>query len=331
MQSQLLHKLAQLSARYGANPLLTQGAGGNTSIKDSKALIIKASGKRLSQALNEDIFVEMDQQRLLSAIGRGEEIDFNANLKGPLRGSIETPLHAVIPQTVVVHLHSVRTLAHAIRVNARQALEERLAGLPWALVPYAKPGWPLTWELQKTLAQSPSVWVLQNHGLIVAADSCEGAEVLLDEVERRLERSPTNESSSPSSALQSWVASHPEYRLPRENHAHTLAFCGETLDRLVQGVLCPDQAVFLGREVEVVNDLAELPASPTAVATVVRQHGVLLKASASQGSDDLVTCLGLLASRVEPSDKFSYLSQPQIEELLDWDAEKHRQALDRTR
>ena len=331
MRTYLQQKLAELSALYGANPLLTQGAGGNTSFKDGNSLIIKASGKRLSQALNEDIFIEMDQQRLLSAISCGEEIDFNANLTGPLRGSIETPLHAVIPQTVVVHLHSVRTLAHAIRVDARQALEKRLAGLSWAWVPYAKPGWPLTWELQKTLDRSPSVWVLQNHGLIVAADSCEDAEALLEDVERRLDSIPANESFSPSSALQSWVTSHPEYRLPRESHAHILAFCGETLDGLVKGVLCPDEAVFLGRKVEVANDLADLPASPTAVATIVRQHGVLLKTTASQGSDDLVTCLGLLASRVQPSDKFSYLSDPQIEELLDWDAEKHRQALDKTR
>ena len=326
-----IKELTTLSAKLGANPLLTQGAGGNTSIKVGDALIIKASGKRLSQALAENIFVEMDNRALLSAIQRHSEFDFNATVQGTLRGSIETPLHAVIPQTAVVHIHSVRTLAHAIRVDAQHVLEKRLAGLPWAWVPYAKPGWPLTWELQKTLDRSPSVWVLKNHGLIVAAESCERAEALLWEVEERLDTPLSYEPASPSSELQSWTQSHPEFRLPRETPGHALAYCGEILGEFVKGVLCPDQAVFLGRKVAVAQDLASLPQSPAEIATVVKQHGIVLSASASQGSDDLVTCLGLLASRVAPSDKFSYLSDPQIDELLDWDAEKHRQALDRTR
>ncbi len=300
-------------------------------MKVGDTLIIKASGKRLSQALAEKIFVEMEIPALLSAIQRHSEFDFNANQQGPLRGSIETPLHAVIPQTVVIHMHSIRTLAHAIRVNAQSVLEERLAGLSWAWVPYAKPGWPLTWELQKTLERSPSIWVLKNHGLIVAAESCKDAEALLWEVEERLDSPLSWSPVLPSPQLQSWIQLHPEFRLPNDNYGHALAFCAEMLDELLKGVLCPDQAVFLGRKVAVVNELASLPSSPTAIATVIKKHGVVLSASASQGSDDLVTCLGLLASRVSPSDKFSYLSEVQIDELLDWDAEKHRQALDRTR
>ena len=61
-------ELATLSAKLGSNPLLTQGAGGNTSVKVGDALLIKASGKRLSQALSENIFVEMDNRALVSAV-----------------------------------------------------------------------------------------------------------------------------------------------------------------------------------------------------------------------------------------------------------------------
>jgi rhamnose utilization protein RhaD (predicted bifunctional aldolase and dehydrogenase) len=324
-------QLATHSARWGSDLLLTQGAGGNTSLKSGDTLCIKASGKRLSEALVENIFVEMNQASLLEAITDHKEIDFNAEIAGPLRGSIETPLHAVIPAPVVVHLHSVRTLAFAIQKDGERLLEERFDGLSWAWVPYAKPGWPLTWELKKTLETSPCVWVLQNHGLIVASDSLESTHDLLCEVERRLDSKPLVSKTTPTLELSSWVTQQTEYRLAGQAHGHNLAFCGEVLHELTKGVVCPDQAVFLGKESAVVDSLREIPASPSSTATVVKGHGVLLDATAGQGADDLLSCLGLLACRVPSKANFSYLSDSQIDELLNWDAEKHRQALDMRR
>jgi len=52
-----LHELNNLSARIGRQPLLVQGAGGNTSLKDNNILWVKASGKWLAEAGNENIFV----------------------------------------------------------------------------------------------------------------------------------------------------------------------------------------------------------------------------------------------------------------------------------
>ena len=49
--------LRQLSARIGADPLLVQGAGGNTSVKEGGVLWIKASGKWLSGAARGHMFV----------------------------------------------------------------------------------------------------------------------------------------------------------------------------------------------------------------------------------------------------------------------------------
>ena len=42
--------LARLSARLGADPLVIQGAGGNTSVKDGAVMWIKASGTQLADA-----------------------------------------------------------------------------------------------------------------------------------------------------------------------------------------------------------------------------------------------------------------------------------------
>ena len=58
-----LDKLRTLSARVGADPLLVQAAGGNTSLKHDGVMWIKASGTWLKDAAARDIFVPLDHAR----------------------------------------------------------------------------------------------------------------------------------------------------------------------------------------------------------------------------------------------------------------------------
>jgi rhamnose utilization protein RhaD (predicted bifunctional aldolase and dehydrogenase) len=107
-----------------------------------------------------------------------------------------------------------------------------------------------------------------------------------------------------------------------------LAFTDAGTTTLAKGVICPDQAVFLGNKIPVVDTIAEIPGQPESSVVVVRGHGVLLRKSAGPGAEDMLTCLGLISQRLSSSTEANYLSSAQINELLDWDAEKHRQALD---
>src|SRR3954464_12991143 len=95
-------------AVIGADPLLVQGAGGNVSWKDGDTLWIKASGTWLADATRKDIFVPVDLAHLRAAIDAGA-MDVQPRTVGEsaLRPSIETLLHALMPQPVVVHLHAV--------------------------------------------------------------------------------------------------------------------------------------------------------------------------------------------------------------------------------
>ena len=97
-----------LSARLGADPLLVQAAGGNTSIKRDGALWIKASGKELRAAQADTIFVPVDLAGVRAGIARDEADPTAGRVQGDtaLRPSIETTLHALLPQRVVLHLHS---------------------------------------------------------------------------------------------------------------------------------------------------------------------------------------------------------------------------------
>ena len=106
-----LETLRDFSARIGADPLLTQAAGGNTSLKDGDTLWIKASGTWLAHAREREIMVPVRTAPLIAAVDRGEAQAERAELftiaehnPSGLRPSIETTVHALVPQKFVVHV-----------------------------------------------------------------------------------------------------------------------------------------------------------------------------------------------------------------------------------
>ena len=141
-----LEKLRTLSARVGADPLLVQAAGGNTSLKQDGIMWIKASGTWLKDAATRDIFVPLDHAAIMAALARNDpacesctsfvRTDLNAT---GLRPSIETTVHALMPQRVVVHVHCVNTIAWAIRQDAEARLTEKLHGFRLGLHPLRPP------------------------------------------------------------------------------------------------------------------------------------------------------------------------------------------------
>ena len=93
---------AGASARIGADPLLIQAAGGNTSVKEGGAMWIKASGTLLAEALTRDVFVPVDLAAMREALNAGapsadRPSEFLLS-PSPLRPSAETCLHAVFPE-----------------------------------------------------------------------------------------------------------------------------------------------------------------------------------------------------------------------------------------
>ena len=139
---------------------------------------IKASGTWLAEAATRDIFVPLDHQRLVAALERDDPdcatcmayVRTDLNALG-LRPSIETSVHALMPQPVVFHVHCVETIAWAIRDGAERLLAAPLAAFNWAFVPYARPGLPLAAAIRARLRPGTDVLVLGNHGLVVAADT----------------------------------------------------------------------------------------------------------------------------------------------------------------
>lgn len=323
--------LRAVSARVGADPALVQAAGGNTSIKSGGQMWIKASGTWLARALDDDIFVGVDLTGLLAGIAAGDPpaTDFALPGGSGLRPSIETAVHALMPQRVVLHVHCVETIAWAVRPDAGAALAVPLDGLDWAFVPYIRPGLPLARAIAAARRPGTDVVVLGNHGLVVAGDTVATAEALLADVVRRLAL-PVR--AAPAAA----PPPLPGYR-PVSAPGQAVAMDPARLALTAAGSLYPDHVIFLGPAAAVAEpgDEAATLARLTAQAgrppqfLVVPGVGAYVPQAAGPGADALAACLADVTGRIAPGTPVGYLGPAEEDALLNWDAERYRQAMSR--
>ena len=339
MPSEPLQALATLSAALGRDPEVIQAAGGNTSLKLDGILWVKASGLWLADALERNLFVPVRLARMLHGIRRGEPDPVTPAIahdldKGGLRPSIETTLHALLPHRVVVHTHSVRTIALAIRADAQEQLAARLAGLAWTFLPYAQPGLPLTRLVAARLETRPfDVLVLGNHGLAIGADSVAAAADLLAEVERRLD-GPARPGGRLGGVGLATEAAALGLRPARHTEVQTLAADPIAIALATSGTFYPDHVIFLGRAARTLSPWPDAAAVEAARAAgsklmIVPGRGVVLPADAPRSADELARCLALIVARVPEGAPLVHLGTEAENALLNWDAEKYRQKLAR--
>ena len=187
--------LLSFSARIGRNPLLIQASNGNTSVKLGSSIWVKGSGRWLGHAQageERNTLVCLELAELQDRIRHGQDVSGLGVAGSSLRSSIETALHAVIPRRVVVHAHSIHAISWAVRRDGEQRIAERLGGIRWQWIPYTPSGLPLARSIEAALALDhlTQVFILANHGIVVCGDSCEDAESLLHDVDRRLATAP---------------------------------------------------------------------------------------------------------------------------------------------
>lgn len=332
-----LEALRALSARIGADPLLTQAAGGNTSLKDGDTLWIKASGTWLAHALERDIFVPVHMPPLLEAVAGARPQAEQARLftiadcnPSGLRPSIETTVHALMPQRVVLHVHCVDTIALAVRADGRNILDTSLRGFNWAYVPYRRPGLPLAMGIAEHGGSQPDVLVLGNHGLVVAAETVAEAEVLLYRVKAALRQDARVAPDPDLTALHTLAGD--SYRLPADEASHAVATDAASAALSAGGSLYPDHVIFLGvgaivaRTGETAEGVGHR-LGYTPVSILFPGRGVLIRNDASAGADAMARCLADVLARVPEGVALRYLTPEENDELTNWDAEKYRQKL----
>ena len=194
-----IRTLLTLCHRYGAAQFVKAG-GGNISWKDNDIVWIKASGTCLSEA-SEDTLVAIRRQLLRTLYQASVPEDLKAreawakqviwetavDKVAPGRPSVETPLHDLFEAAYVVHTHPPIVNGLSCARDAESACDALFPEAMW--VPYTDPGVSLCLfvkrQFEEYVAQhghEPSVVIMQNHGLVVAADTAEEIDALHEQV-----------------------------------------------------------------------------------------------------------------------------------------------------
>ncbi len=324
-----IESLLEVSARLGADPLLIQAATGNTSLKRDGVLWIKASGKWLAHADREEIFIPVDLAATRSRIDHnidpaGQSVVVNGKTLGT---SVETAMHAVLPHRVVLHVHSVNSIAWAVRRDGRDELAGRLAGFHWQWIPYVPSGLALARSIREALSRAPltDVLVLANHGLVICGDSCEEAEERLREFELRASISPRVPPPPQWEAL-TQLAGGTAWRAPQNAALHAIG-CDPVSRRIVsRGVLYPCQAIFLTPQVVTIPQTADASwvdetADPF---VVVEDAGVLVREKLNPCVAATLAGLAQVLQRIPESASIEYLGEADVRALLCADVYHYR-------
>ncbi len=325
--------LRELSARVGNDPLLVQASNGNTSIKLDGILWIKASGKWLAHAMQEEVLVPVEMGEVREALQSGREFATGGALKDELRPSIETAMHAVIRHRVVIHVHSINSIAWAIRLDGQEQLKERLEGLHWQWIPYAASGIPLAREIEKAVAraQETEVFILGNHGLVVCGEDCSAAERLLGEVEQRLAITP-RPVPKPDTTVLATIARLSGWQFPDVDLLHALGTDPVALRILKGGVLYPCQAIFLGQTLPVLPPTIVVLKSTVSLGSkgrtppfvAVERSGVMLNEMMTSAERATLVGLVQVMQRTEESARLRYLERAEVEDVLSRGAHGYR-------
>jgi rhamnose utilization protein RhaD (predicted bifunctional aldolase and dehydrogenase) len=302
-----LSPLLELAGRVGRNPLLTQASTGNISLKLDGALWIKASGRWLADAAGGKILIPLDLAGILASIGQNidpAELYPNA--------SIETAMHVTLPHRVVLHVHSINTIAWAVREDAAAQLEARLDGLRWQWIPYVASGLPLAREIQRVLSVHPDtdVLVLGNHGLVLGGDDCRAIEDLLAEIEHRLAIPPREEHPADHTRLTELAGDSP-WNLPEDDAIHVLATDPVSRNILAGGFLYPCQAMFSDARTELFHSV-DAPGVTERPFVVVKGCGVLLSRIMTPAEIAMLSGLAQVVRRVDPAAPLRYLTLAEV-------------------
>ena len=312
-----LEPVLDLTERVGRDPLLTQASTGNSSVKLGGVLWIKASGKWMADAMEDDILIPLDLAEVVTDCLR-RNVDPADRYPG---ASVETAMHAALPHRVILHVHCVNTIAWAVRKDARLQLRHRLEGLRWQWVPYVASGLPLSRQIESALSADPDadIFVLGNHGLVVGGDDARRVEDRLNEVTRRLAIPARWAHPAKYSALAEMSQDSP-WDLPDDDAVHALGTDPAAKAILARGLLYPCQAIF--SDSWTAELFRSIPYPPPGHGwqdryggrpfLIVDGHGVIVARSMAPPDLAMLSGLAQVVQRVDSSAPLHYLTNAEI-------------------
>lgn len=332
-----LHEsVRQFCSEIGKDRLLVQGAGGNVSWKENDVLWIKASGTWLAEAGEKDIFVPVQIDHLTTSLKNGDyAVAPRPVSNSQLKPSIETLLHALMPHRIVVHVHAIEVLAHLVRKDFDLANYPALdPSLSARTVEYCKPGAELAAAVASQLDGTASTRVvfLKNHGVIIGGDTIADISEVLDYLTRFFAAPATaTPATAPGASLV--LTNGVVFSPAAPAQLQEVAISPNLVDRLNNAwALYPDHLVFLGphpwlfasleESKEALDNMNDLPD-----VIFVRGLGTFTRDTMNKAKVAQLLCYYDVMTRLSHGTQLSTLTDAQISELIDWDAEKYRRGL----
>jgi rhamnose utilization protein RhaD (predicted bifunctional aldolase and dehydrogenase) len=328
MKSQDRELVESFCFKYGLDRLFVQGAGGNVSWKDEDTLWIKASGTQLSDAKDLDIFVPIFLNKLLENIKKN---DFESKPiiknNSKAKPSIDIFIHALMPQKYVVHLHAVEVLASLVQTHFLKRYSKVLnKSFNWKFIKYTKPGIDLALAIKEVLKLDVKINILflQNHGIVIGAESMQEVEDLLKKINTIFQVRPKKfkSFSLPISKISS-------YQPIMSEEIHNLAIQTKLFNNLSKNwALYPDHVVFLGPKPflfsswQSLNNFLKNNNPPNLV--FIQGHGVFANSFFTTAQEEQLYCFFDVLVRQNDAYKVNALTKKQINELINWDAERYR-------
>ncbi len=323
-----------ITEKIGRDINLVQGPGGNISFKSNGFMYIKASGQKMSDAKNKNIFVKTDHNKIISSIKKNEPdpIKNSWDNNSPLRPSIETTMHALMPHKYVLHVHCVNTLSWVIQENYQEKINIFLKGINWKSVPYKKPGIDLSNQIKKIIREPiVDVILLGNHGIVAGAESAERVFEIIKSISEKLYFSELTKNSLDLEKFNKYLSCK-EYKLPKNDYIHQIAFSKIHSLIATKGNLFPDQVVFLENGLKIINSLekliqlSKLQANKLPV-VLIPNVGILIPRTFKEVNEDTLLGLSMVISRLPKDASINYLTKKEKNELINWDLEIHRKII----
>lgn len=362
-----LDALVEISRRYGSDPAWVLAGGGNTSWKEPGRLYVKASGTSLAD-ISAEGFCEIDRGRLDAIWSASYPADTEAREAAVLadlmaarapgeskRPSVETLMHGLFPQAYVVHTHPAAVNGLACGRSGEDAFR-RLFSRDSIWVPFVDPGYVLAKAVRDAMesfrsreGRSPSIMLMQNHGLLVAGESPQEIDALSASVMARIlgevRRLPDLASAQTDAAalsdalgeIKTLAAAGSAFRFRADAETLSRAASSEAFAPLASA-FTPDHIVYAGHEFlraepgRVAMAWADYAkrngASPRIV--VVAGIGAFAAASSPKAADRAMLLYADACKVAAYAESFGgalHMTKEKIDFIRNWEVEKYRSSV----
>lgn len=334
----------RMSKYAGMREDLVQAGGGNSAYKiHSERMMIKASGYQLADLTENAGYAVVNPKMIRDAFlqckdmdsmteKKAEEILQDAFLEGE-RPSIETFLHSISGR-YSLHTHPVVVNILTCRNGGMDVLQNLF---PQALtVSYATPGAELAktyFREYRKYGREPSVVFLQNHGLLVSAETADDVIAVTEQVTGQIERYLGLDLSG-YHAVTELSAMFKEKIIWRVTDQNVLR-ASRILGRIWEYTFCPDCVVFLGKAVYDAGTalekekLEKFRARYGEPVVIAYKDDLYIHADSVKKAWEIQSVLSFAAQVMAENHghRCSLLTKEEQDFLLGWDAEKYRKKI----